>query len=106
MLILLPWNWRARNVTTLSLIFWLTLCNVTRGINAIVWGGSTVVKYRVWGDISECLSRTLRPFRQLVLGCSNEAYHWRLRRSAGLDAVSLPLPFPDCLSPSYTGRPV
>jgi pheromone a factor receptor len=53
-LIPLPWHWRARNVATVSIIVWLTICNVTRGINAIVWGGSTVVKYHVWCDISKC----------------------------------------------------
>ena len=54
-LIPLPWHWKARNVATLSIITWLGLLNVIRGVNAIVWAGSTVVKYPVWCDISEPL---------------------------------------------------
>jgi pheromone a factor receptor len=52
-LIPLPWHWKARNVATLSIIVWLALCNIIRGINALVWAGSVVVKYPVWCDISE-----------------------------------------------------
>ncbi|CAE6473825.1 unnamed protein product [Rhizoctonia solani] len=33
-LIPLPWHWRAGNIGTLSLIFWLASINLTRGINA------------------------------------------------------------------------
>ncbi|KAF8596936.1 STE-3-like pheromone receptor [Ceratobasidium sp. AG-I] len=51
-LVPLPWHWKARNVATLSIIVWLALVNIVRGINAIVWSGSTVVKYPVWCDIT------------------------------------------------------
>ncbi|CAE6475099.1 unnamed protein product [Rhizoctonia solani] len=51
-LIPLPWHWRARNTATLSIIFWLTAINFTRGVNAIVWGGNVINKAPVWCDIS------------------------------------------------------
>ncbi|CAE6382660.1 Pheromone B beta 1 receptor OS=Schizophyllum commune GN=BBR1 PE=3 SV=2 [Rhizoctonia solani AG-1 IB] len=51
-LIPLPWHWRARNTATLSIIFWLTSINFTRGVNAIVWGGNIINKAPVWCDIS------------------------------------------------------
>ncbi|ELU37509.1 STE3 domain-containing protein [Rhizoctonia solani AG-1 IA] len=47
-LIPLPWHWRARNTATLSIIFWLTAINFTRGVNAIVWGGNIINKVPVW----------------------------------------------------------
>ncbi|CAE6424199.1 unnamed protein product [Rhizoctonia solani] len=50
-LIPLPWHWRARNVGTLSLIFWYASINLTRGINAIIWGGNTLNYAPVWCDI-------------------------------------------------------
>ncbi|KAG8732113.1 hypothetical protein FRC12_019415, partial [Ceratobasidium sp. 428] len=45
----------ARNVATLSIIAWLSLINITRGINAIVWADTVVVKYPVWCDITSKL---------------------------------------------------
>ncbi|KAB5588026.1 Pheromone B beta 1 receptor [Ceratobasidium theobromae] len=51
-LIPLPLHWRTRNVATLSLIFWLVLGNIVRGINSVIWSGTTAVKYKVWCDIS------------------------------------------------------
>ncbi|KAB5590241.1 Pheromone B beta 1 receptor [Ceratobasidium theobromae] len=51
-LIPLPYHWRTRNVATLSIIAWLVICNVIRGVNAVIWGGSTVVKYKIWCDIN------------------------------------------------------
>ncbi|KAG9097622.1 hypothetical protein FRC06_007359 [Ceratobasidium sp. 370] len=50
-LIPLPWHWKARNVATLAIIGWLSLINITRGINAIIWADTVVVKYPVWCDI-------------------------------------------------------
>ncbi|KAG8685694.1 hypothetical protein FRC08_012966 [Ceratobasidium sp. 394] len=50
-LVPLPWHWKARNVATLAIIAWLSLLNITRGINAIVWADTVVVKYPVWCDI-------------------------------------------------------
>ncbi|KAG8723774.1 hypothetical protein FRC09_001797 [Ceratobasidium sp. 395] len=54
-LIPLPWHWRARNIATVSIIVWLTLVNIPRGINAIVWADTVVVKYPVWCDITSKL---------------------------------------------------
>ncbi|KAG8708615.1 hypothetical protein FRC09_001130 [Ceratobasidium sp. 395] len=51
-LIPLSWFWRARNVAMISFIAWLTLVNISRGINAIVWANTVVVKYPVWCDIT------------------------------------------------------
>ncbi|QRV85395.1 STE3-type pheromone receptor [Ceratobasidium sp. AG-Ba] len=51
-LIPLPWHWKARNVNTLAIIAWLALVNLTRGINAIIWGGNIIIKYKVWCDIT------------------------------------------------------
>ncbi|KAG8740711.1 hypothetical protein FRC10_003961 [Ceratobasidium sp. 414] len=50
-LIPLPWHWKARNVATLAIIAWLSLINFTRGVNAIIWSNTVVVKYPVWCDI-------------------------------------------------------
>ncbi|CAE6452413.1 unnamed protein product [Rhizoctonia solani] len=50
-LIPLPWHWRARNIGTLSVIFWLASINLIRGINAVIWGGKTINYAPVWCDI-------------------------------------------------------
>ncbi|CUA73189.1 Pheromone B beta 1 receptor [Schizophyllum commune] [Rhizoctonia solani] len=47
MLIPLPWHWRARNIPTLSLIFWLTAVNFPRAISTIIWAGNTMRRYGV-----------------------------------------------------------
>lgn len=39
-LLTLPWHWRARNVPTLSLIFWLLLADLTTFVNAVIWSGN------------------------------------------------------------------
>ncbi|CAE7191323.1 unnamed protein product [Rhizoctonia solani] len=51
-LIPLPWHWRSRNIPTLSFIFWLTVVNIPRGINAIIWAGNTKDHAPVWCDIT------------------------------------------------------
>lgn len=48
----LPWYWRARNVSIISVIFWLFTYNLIRGVNAIVWGDDVIVRTPVWCDIS------------------------------------------------------
>ncbi|KAF9017841.1 STE3-domain-containing protein [Hymenopellis radicata] len=52
LLLPLPWHWRARNVSTLSLIFWLFLMNMIYGIDAIVWGNTAEELIPVWCDIT------------------------------------------------------
>lgn len=51
-LIPLPWHWKARNISTLAIIFWLASLNLIRGVNSIVWSNTVVVKFPVWCDIS------------------------------------------------------
>ncbi|CAE6477227.1 unnamed protein product [Rhizoctonia solani] len=50
-LIPLPWHWRARNIPTLSLIFWLTAVNFPRIISTIIWAGNVNDSAPVWCDI-------------------------------------------------------
>lgn len=52
-LIPLPWHWRARNIPTLSIIFWLFVVNMTHGVNAIVWYHNVEIRLVVWCEISE-----------------------------------------------------
>ncbi len=54
-LIPLPSHWRAHNVATLGLIFWLFFTNIIYGVNAIVWAGNVNDYIPVWCDISERL---------------------------------------------------
>ena len=48
----LPWHWRARNVATLSMIFWFFVSNLTFAVDAIIWGENTRLVALVWCDIS------------------------------------------------------
>ncbi|KAJ7278692.1 GPCR fungal pheromone mating factor [Mycena rebaudengoi] len=48
----LPWHWRARNVATLSIIFWLFLTNLIFAIDAIIWSNSIEIVGLVWCDIT------------------------------------------------------
>ncbi|WVN88714.1 uncharacterized protein L203_103927 [Cryptococcus depauperatus CBS 7841] len=47
-----PWHWRARNIATMSLVFWLTLANSFGFINVILWSGNVEDRNGVWCDIS------------------------------------------------------
>jgi pheromone a factor receptor len=47
----LPWHWKARNIATLSIIFWLLLANLVIFVNGIVWAGNYVDRSPVWCDI-------------------------------------------------------
>jgi len=47
-----PWHWRARNVATMALMFWLCIVNIIFGVNAIVWAGNVNNPIPVWCDIS------------------------------------------------------
>ncbi|KZP27528.1 fungal pheromone STE3G-protein-coupled receptor [Athelia psychrophila] len=51
-LIPLPWHWRARNVSTISLIAWLFISNIIYGVDAIIWRDSAVILVPVWCDIT------------------------------------------------------
>lgn len=61
-LVPLPWHWRARNVSTISLIAWLFISNIIYGVDAIIWRDSAVILVPVWCDISElyCLLARIR----------------------------------------------
>ncbi|KAH7338564.1 hypothetical protein B0J17DRAFT_705959 [Rhizoctonia solani] len=48
----LPWYRRARNIPTISYIFWLTVVNLPRGINVILWAGNVINRAPVWCDIT------------------------------------------------------
>ncbi|KAJ7440953.1 pheromone receptor Rcb2 B43 [Mycena latifolia] len=48
----LPWHWRARNVATLSIMFWLFLANMIYAIDAIIWSDSIDIVATVWCDIT------------------------------------------------------
>ncbi|KAI0789242.1 pheromone A receptor-domain-containing protein [Abortiporus biennis] len=47
-----PWHWRAGNVATLSMVFWLFVMNVIYGVDAIVWYQNVHVRIPVWCDIT------------------------------------------------------
>jgi pheromone a factor receptor len=55
----LPWHWRARNVATLSMIFWFFVSNVTFAVDAIVWGDNVNLAIPVWCDISKSRSASI-----------------------------------------------
>ncbi|KAJ7017950.1 GPCR fungal pheromone mating factor, partial [Mycena alexandri] len=48
----LPWHWRARNVATLSIIFWLFVTNFIFAVDAILWNNSIEIIALVRCDIS------------------------------------------------------
>nr|AAO17256.1 pheromone receptor [Coprinopsis cinerea] len=52
LLLPLPWHWRARNVATLSMIFWLFVSNLIFAVNAIIWGDNVKIVAQVWCDIA------------------------------------------------------
>jgi pheromone a factor receptor len=55
----LPWHWRARNVATLSIMFWLFITNMIYGIDAVIWGDSIDIVATVWCDICAFISPSL-----------------------------------------------
>ncbi|OCF59121.1 hypothetical protein L486_03622 [Kwoniella mangroviensis CBS 10435] len=63
----LPWHIRARNIATLSLIFWLVLANVVTFVNTIVWAGNFRDHNPIWCDIS---SRVLLLIVYALPACS------------------------------------
>lgn len=58
-LVPVPWNWRARNVATLSIITWLFVIDVIYGVDAVVWRHNVNIVVPVWCDISMLSPPTL-----------------------------------------------
>ncbi|GHJ84600.1 hypothetical protein NliqN6_1002 [Naganishia liquefaciens] len=46
------WHWRANNIATLSIIFWLFSANLVVAVNAIIWSDNYNDWSPVWCDIS------------------------------------------------------
>ncbi|WWC87188.1 uncharacterized protein L201_002074 [Kwoniella dendrophila CBS 6074] len=69
LLVILPLHWhtRARNIATLSLIFWLFLANLVTFVNSLVWAGNYRDNNPVWCDIS---SRILLLLNYALPACS------------------------------------
>lgn len=51
-LLVLPWHWRAGNVATLALAFWLFISNLIYGVDAAIWGDNARIVVPVWCDIT------------------------------------------------------
>ncbi|KAK4689797.1 pheromone a factor receptor, partial [Tremellales sp. Uapishka_1] len=47
-----PWHYRARNVATMSIIFWLTLSNLVLFVNTLIWADNYKNTSPIWCDIS------------------------------------------------------
>lgn len=48
-----PWHWRSRNISTVCLIWWLSLYNIITLINTLLWADNYADKAPVWADISK-----------------------------------------------------
>lgn len=48
---------QAGSVSIMSMIAWLAVVSIIRGINALVWAGNVDVRLQVWCDISTLFSR-------------------------------------------------
>lgn len=46
-----PWHWRARNVATCGIIFWLFIVNMIYGINSLIWSDNVIIRAHIWCDI-------------------------------------------------------
>jgi hypothetical protein len=51
----LPWHWRAKNVATISIIFWLLSANLVILVNAIIWADNYDDLSPIWCDICKSL---------------------------------------------------
>jgi pheromone a factor receptor len=60
-----PWHWRARNLTSLSMMAWLFVSNLTYAINSIIWAGRVDEVVPVWCDIGSSTSPLLLNFFSL-----------------------------------------
>ncbi|WRT65061.1 uncharacterized protein IL334_002003 [Kwoniella shivajii] len=63
----LPWHLRARNIATLSLIFWLVLANIINLVNTFIWAEAYTNHNAIWCDIS---SRMLLLLNYSLPACS------------------------------------
>ncbi|RXW13915.1 hypothetical protein EST38_g11939 [Candolleomyces aberdarensis] len=52
LLLPLPWHWRARNIATLSIIFWFFIINFIYAVDAFVWADNVKLVMPVWCDIT------------------------------------------------------
>ncbi|KAH8823737.1 pheromone A receptor-domain-containing protein [Flagelloscypha sp. PMI_526] len=52
LLLPLPWHWRAGNVATVSIVFWLFFSNVKLGVDAVLWSDNVRIQVPVWCDIT------------------------------------------------------
>lgn len=50
------WHWRSRNISTLSIIAWLALGNLSLFINTLVWADNYRDWSPVWCDICELVN--------------------------------------------------
>ncbi|KIJ25319.1 hypothetical protein M422DRAFT_62264 [Sphaerobolus stellatus SS14] len=48
----LPSHIRAGNIAIISLVAWLTVMSIIRGVNSIAWAGNVDIKLLVWCDIT------------------------------------------------------
>ncbi|KAJ7451387.1 Rcb2.42 [Mycena latifolia] len=48
----LPHHWRVKNIATLSIIAWLSVYDLTYGVNAVIWEGNTEIRAEAWCDIA------------------------------------------------------
>ncbi|KAF7421275.1 hypothetical protein PC9H_011797 [Pleurotus ostreatus] len=46
-----PWHWRARNIATCGIIFWLFVVNFIYGVNSILWASDVIDRAPIWCDI-------------------------------------------------------
>ena len=89
-LIPLPSHWRAGNVATLALIFWLFFANIIYGVNSIIWSGTALDLAPVWCDISEYLVAFLSV--SSLKSRRHEIHRWRLFRITSLYTMHLQTP--------------
>ncbi|KAJ6536466.1 pheromone A receptor-domain-containing protein [Mycena vulgaris] len=47
-----PHHWRVKNIATLSIIAWLSVYDLTYGVNAIIWEGNVELRALIWCDIA------------------------------------------------------
>lgn len=53
LLALLPLHWKSLNISIISLIVWLVLCNTIQGVNSVLWRNDSAIRAVVWCDIGE-----------------------------------------------------
>lgn len=50
-----PWHWRARNISTIGLIFWMALYHCLVFINTLLWADNYADSAPIWSEISALL---------------------------------------------------